>query len=104
MIRSRLLHLSVNCAAVSVILLCMPVRSAIPFSTPRAAQLAQLPQNPQVRTALDWFVPHLGWINDEQARLTEIPAPPFGEAQRGEAVKVLLSAVGLNVHVDKVGN
>jgi acetylornithine deacetylase/succinyl-diaminopimelate desuccinylase-like protein len=102
--RKRALQLFVNCVLLSVILLSMPARSAIPFSSNRAAQFAQVSQNPQVRAALDWFKPHVAWINDEQARLTEIPAPPFGEAQRADAVKVLLAAVGLEVHLDKVGN
>jgi tripeptide aminopeptidase len=102
--RKRALQLFVNCTLLCVILLSMPARSAIPFSSSRLAQFAQLPQNPQVRAALDWFKPHLSWINDEQARLTEIPAPSFAEAQRAEAVKVLLAAVGLEVHLDKVGN
>jgi tripeptide aminopeptidase len=102
--RKLALQLFVNCTAVSAILLCMPARSAIPFSSGRAAHFAQIAQNPQTRTALDWFKAHLSWINDEQARLTEIPAPPFAEGQRAEAVKVLLAAVGLEVHLDKVGN
>ncbi len=102
--RKLAMQLFVNCAAVSAILLCMPARSAIPFSSGRAAHFAQIAQNPQTRTALDWFKAHLAWINDEQARLTEIPAPPFAEGQRAEAVKVLLAAVGLEVHLDKVGN
>ena len=46
----------------------------------------------------------IAWIDDEQARLTEIPAPPFQEAERAAAVKVLLSAVGLEVSTDKTGN
>jgi len=96
---------TVKCAAVSAILLmAMPARSALPINAPRAAALAQLPENRQVRAALDWFSPHLGWINDEQARLTEIPAPPFHEEQRAAAVKVLLAAVGLDVQIDKTGN
>jgi acetylornithine deacetylase/succinyl-diaminopimelate desuccinylase-like protein len=81
----------------------MPARSAIPFSN-RPASAAQLPQDPQVKVALDWFKTHLNWINDEQVRLTEIPAPPFAESQRGEAVKVLLAAFGLEVGIDGVGN
>src|SRR5215471_11838255 len=100
----RALQLIVNCVAVSVILLCMPARSTVPFSAGRAAHLAQIAQNPQTKAALDWFKAHLTWINDEQARLTEIPAPPFAESVRGEAVKVLLAAVGLEVHLDKAGN
>jgi len=98
------LELLVNCVVLSAILLSMPVRSAIPITSHRSAQAAQISQNAQVQSALEWFKPHLNWINDEQARLTEIPAPPFGEAQRAEAVKVLLAAFGLDVHLDKVGN
>jgi len=100
----RALELFVNCLLVCAILSTMPARSAIPFSAHRMSQLAQTFQNPQVQTALAWFKPHLNWINDEQARLTEIPAPPFAEAQRAEAVKVLLAALGLEVHLDKTGN
>ena len=53
---------------------------------------------------MDWFAAHQAWIDDEQARLTEIPAPPFQESERAAAVKVLLSAVGLEVSMDKTGN
>jgi len=102
--RKRALQLCVNCLLVCAILSTMPARSAIPFSAHRMSQLAQTFQNSQVQTALAWFKPHLSWINDEQARLTEIPAPPFAEASRAQAVKVLLAAVGLEVHIDKTGN
>jgi len=89
---------------VSVILLNMPPRPIQVFPATRAAGSSQLPSNPQVRAALDWFAPHRSWIDDEQARLTEIPAPSFQEAERAAAVKVLLSAVGLEVSTDKAGN
>jgi acetylornithine deacetylase/succinyl-diaminopimelate desuccinylase-like protein len=102
--RKRALQLFVNCLLVCAILSTMPARSAIPFSAHRLSHLAQTFQDPQVQSALGWFKPHLIWINDEQARLTEIPAPPFAEAPRAQAVKVLLAAVGLEVHIDKTGN
>lgn len=51
-----------------------------------------------------WFALNLNWINDQQARLTEIPAPAFQESQRAAAVRTLLSAAGLNVQVDAAGN
>jgi tripeptide aminopeptidase len=95
---------SVKPVVLWVILLVMPVRSAIAPNTRRAGFPAQLSDNLQVRAALDWFSGNFTWINDEQARLTEIPAPPFQEAQRAAAVKVLLSAAGLTVHVDETGN
>src|SRR2546429_6697797 len=44
------------------------------------------------------------WINDAQARLTEIPAPPFQEEARASAVSELLSESGLPARVDKIGN
>lgn len=89
--------------AVSVILLTMPTRPVVPFPT-RPAVCSQFPGNSQVRTALEWFDSHRAWIDDEQARLTEIPAPTFQESDRAAAVKVLFSAVGLEVSTDKVGN
>jgi len=57
-----------------------------------------------VRAALDWFTPNISWVNDQQARITEIPAPPFQEAQRAAIVKELLGDAGLAVQVDKAGN
>jgi tripeptide aminopeptidase len=101
---SRAPATSVKYTLLSVILLSMPARSAVPIHAARAVPRAQLAENRQVRAALDWFKPHLRWINDEQARLTEIPAPSFHEEQRAAAVKVLLAAVGLESQIDKTGN
>ena len=103
---------------VSVILLNMPIRPVVPFPTDRpggrgnttsqpnsqSTSQSHLPSGPQVRAAMDWFAAHRAWIDDEQARLTEIPAPSFQESERAAAVKVLLSAVGLEVSTDKAGN
>lgn len=91
-------------ALVWVILFAMPVRSSLVRHSTRYAFSAQLAENAQVRAALAWFAPNLSWINDQQARLTEIPAPPFKEAQRAAAVKALLSASGLHVQIDATGN
>jgi len=82
----------------------MPVRSAIVPNSRPAGSRAQLSDNSQVRAALDWFSRNFTWINDQQARLTEIPAPPFHEAERAAAVKALLEAVGLKVQSDQTGN
>jgi tripeptide aminopeptidase len=82
----------------------MPVRSPSAPQGSRPSQATQLTDNAEVRSALNWFSHNLAWINDQQARLTEIPAPPFEEAQRAAAVKVLLAASGLRVQIDKTGN
>ena len=95
---------AVKRALVWVILFAMPVRSSLVRHSTRSAFSVQLGENAQVRAALAWFAPNLSWINDQQARLTEIPAPPFQEAQRAAAVKALLSASGLNVQIDATGN
>jgi tripeptide aminopeptidase len=90
-------------AALWVILLSMSARSAsVPHSRP--APNTQLADNSEVRAALAWFGRNLTWINEQQSRLTEIPAPPFQEAQRAVAVKALLASFGLEVQIDKTGN
>jgi tripeptide aminopeptidase len=95
---------TVKRALVCVILLAMPVRSLASPHAPRQAQSLRLSDNARVRAALDWFTPNISWVNDQQARLTEIPAPPFQEAQRAAAVKELLSEAGLAVQIDRTGN
>jgi acetylornithine deacetylase/succinyl-diaminopimelate desuccinylase-like protein len=91
-------------AALWVILLSMPVRSASVPHNSRPAPSTQFADNSEVRSALAWFARNLAWINEQQLRLTEIPAPPFQEAQRAVAVKALLASSGLEVQIDKTGN
>lgn len=91
-------------ALVCAILLVMPVRSAAPSQAQRLAAGSRLAENAGVRTALAWLGHNLSWINDTQARLTEIPAPPFQEEARAAALGEVLAEAGLEVHTDKVGN
>ena len=102
--RTRSRSRAVKRVLVWVILFAMPVRSSLARHITRSAASAQLGENAQVRSAMAWFQQNLGWINDQQLRLTEIPAPAFQEGQRAAAVKALLSAAGLNVQVDAAGN
>ncbi len=71
---------------------------ARPFSSYTLADQAQ------VRVALEWLEKNVTWINDQQSRLTEIPAPSFQEQKRAAAVKALLTEQGLTVQSDKIGN
>ena len=80
----------------------MPVRSL--GSPHRSGPSPQLAETPELRSALSWFSKNLAWINDQQIRITEIPAPPFQEAARASVVKTLLAESGLNVQIDKTGN
>src|SRR5712691_12661309 len=83
----------------------MPARSVASPQASRQAQGSRLPDDARVRAAIDWFSPNISWINDQQARITEIPAPPFQEAQRAAAVKELFAEAGLvSVQIDKAGN
>ena len=91
-------------AALWVILFAMPARSASVPHNSRPAPSTQFTDNSEVRSALAWFARNLSWINEQQARLTEIPAPPFQEAQRAVAVKTFLASSGLEVQIDKTGN
>ena len=104
MSEKRCCNATVKHALVCVILLSMPARSAAPPHAPRQAQGSRLSENARVRAALDWFTPNISWIDDQQARITEIPAPPFQEAQRAGAVKELLADSGLATQIDKTGN
>ena len=74
-----------------------------PFS-PRTSRANSLADQPQVREALDWLDRNLDWTTAQQIRLTEIPAPSFQEEKRAQAVKEILSAEGLSVFTDKIGN
>jgi acetylornithine deacetylase/succinyl-diaminopimelate desuccinylase-like protein len=85
-------------------LLSMPNRSAVSAQVTQSETPVPLAEQPAVRAALDWFGKNLTWINDEQARLTEIPAPSFQEEERAAAVRDLLADEGLKVRSDKIGN
>jgi tripeptide aminopeptidase len=91
-------------AALWVILLTMPVRSATVSHNSRPLPNKQFTDAPEVHSALAWFAHNLSWISEQQIRLTEIAAPPFQEAQRAVAVKALLASSGLEVQIDKTGN
>ncbi len=101
-------HVSVRrgfvCFIVWVILSSMPVRSGAAPHASRPRLAAQIASNAEVKSALGWFSRNFAWINDQQVRLTEIPAPPFQESQRAAAVKSLLSSFGIAVQIDKTGN
>jgi len=86
------------------ILLVMPFRSPVLANRPRSFNPSSLADQPQVRAALDWFTKNLRWVDDEQVKLTEIPAPSFQEAKRAEAVRDILASEGLTIQTDKIGN
>jgi tripeptide aminopeptidase len=99
----------VKAALLYAIFLLMPVRSAAshahrPSNAAQAQQAPRLTEQPHVRAALDWLHSNISSITETQSRLTEVPAPPFQETERAQAVKSLLESAGLSVQIDKVGN
>lgn len=82
----------------------MPIRTSVVPQALRSSRSGSLADQAQVRDALDFLEKNLDWVTEQQARLTEIPAPSFQEQKRAEEVRALLSAEGLSVHLDKLGN
>jgi len=82
----------------------MPIRSSVVSQVARPFSSYTLADQAQVRVALEWLEKNVTWINDEQSRLTEIPAPSFQEQKRAAAMKALLAEQGLTVQSDKIGN
>jgi tripeptide aminopeptidase len=95
---------TVKRVALCAILFLMAIRSSVVPQVARPTNTPSLAEQTQVRAALDWFGKNLKWINEEQIRLTEIPAPSFQEEKRAAALGELFAAEGLNVHTDKIGN
>jgi tripeptide aminopeptidase len=63
-----------------------------------------LVRDERVKLAMDWLTKNVSWITEEQAQITEIPAPPFKESERAAYLKKALAALGLRVRTDEVGN
>jgi tripeptide aminopeptidase len=92
------------CAAGSGLFAAMPRLFTTPAQQKPATPVADLAGDDRVKTVLDWLAKNTAWITDEQARITEIPAPSFQEAQRAAYLRRALAACGLRVRTDDIGN
>ncbi len=73
----------------------------------RTAQqiVAQIAELSAVHEAFAWFRAHARELEDIQLEVTAIPAPPWGEAARGEWLRERFAGLGLaEVHQDELGN
>jgi len=68
------------------------------------APVTPLADDPRCARGLAWIDENTAWVTDQQIRLTEIPAPEFGESRRAAALKDLFAASQLPVRVDRTGN
>jgi acetylornithine deacetylase/succinyl-diaminopimelate desuccinylase-like protein len=66
--------------------------------------ISKLAQDPACLRGLSWIDKNADWVTDQQIHLTEIPAPEFAEARRGEALKALFALSGFDVRTDQAGN
>lgn len=86
----------------SKILRAPPRTSAPPAPDPHATRLLA---EPGLRHAWAYLQEHDARTLDEQVALTEVPAPPFAESERGRFMADLMSASALEVlETDPVGN
>jgi tripeptide aminopeptidase len=70
-----------------------------------ASDPAALRDDPGIKAAFAAIVKNEPEMLKEEARICEIPAPPFHEEKRGIELKRLFEEQGLaNVHIDAVGN
>jgi acetylornithine deacetylase/succinyl-diaminopimelate desuccinylase-like protein len=77
----------------------------VPVQSPAADGGSQLLREPSVRSAIDRLKNTEPQLLDEQIRLCEIPAPPFKEGRRAEALRQSFQSLGLkNVRTDRAGN
>ena len=66
--------------------------------------ISRIAQDSRCVRGLGWIDKNEEWVTEQQIRLTEIPAPEFNEALRGEALRKLFEASGLKARTDKAGN
>jgi tripeptide aminopeptidase len=90
----------VKLVRICCILICMASLSARATDDPAL----KITQDPGIVRGLDWLSKNANWLTEQQIRLTEIPAPEFGEAQRAVALKQLFEACGLEAHIDDLGD
>ncbi len=68
-------------------------------------EIAHLASLPEVQQACDWFRAAESKLAHWQAEMARIPAPPFGEAARGQWLAEKFRELGLDdVRIDEAGN
>ena len=71
---------------------------------PASAQQVVVPDNAQVRRALEYVQRTEPQTIEEQIAICQIEAPPFKEARRAEDFRRRFAALGLNARIDAEGN
>jgi tripeptide aminopeptidase len=88
-----------------LVLVVLLVGAAAHASAQTASSVAKLAQEPRVQAALESAVASEPQTIEDQIRFCEVPAPPFKESARAEALRRAFQDVSLrNIRIDRVGN
>jgi tripeptide aminopeptidase len=80
-------------------------RSEASESSPAVAEIAHLATLAEVRSGLAWMRAQEAQFETWQLEMAQVPAPPFGEGERGRWVADRFRKLGLkDVQVDEAGN
>ena len=66
--------------------------------------IARLAQDAACARGISWIDGNGGWVTDQQVRLTETPAPEFGEKRRAELLRSIFGEIGMKARIDETGN
>lgn len=98
------MRLTASLLATALIALSAPASSAAP-ANPQARAVAQITSSAAFKTAAAKLAADQDRLVSEIITLTEIPAPPFKEAERAKAYAEMFRALGLaDVEIDPEGN
>lgn len=92
-------------AAAGLVLMLVAAPGRIGRDAREPGRVSVLMSEPMVRAALDAAKQLEPQTLDDQVRICEVPAPPFGEQARGELLRQMFEQTGLHdVRIDQVGN
>ena len=66
--------------------------------------IVRLAQDPACAQALNWIDGSSAWVTEQQIRITETPAPEYGEKRRAELLQSIFADMGYKVRIDETGN
>lgn len=66
--------------------------------------IVRLAQDPACVQALNWIDGSSAWVTEQQIRITETPAPEYGEKRRAELLQSILADMGYKARIDETGN
>lgn len=66
--------------------------------------IVRLAQDPACVQALNWIDGSGAWVTEQQIRITETPAPEYGEKRRAELLQSIFADMGYKARIDETGN